>query len=458
MYQKLQKNFKKILNTIGTAPIVINNVNVKDIVLVYLYQQKYLNISRRFSLKRDVNRMLIALIFTFPKFLCNKKRYFIFSTYNNFTEFNNKKGNRIFNTLTNILNSDYLYFFNNYSYSLQQCNKLNETWCSYNFFFLIRRKIINRFIRITWSQDTQEIQDIFRENECGLPIKRIMQHFFSTCIVLKVYFKFKRPKAIFIDGYNHYKEVIYVCKLLKIPTIEFQHGLLTKNLTYDNLHTRNPLENKNFVPDYLFYYILPKDITNDNFYIHPDKCINIGHCYFEYLFDNYNKFRNCKKYKNYLLVTLQVGYCGKKIISFIIDVAKRMPEFHFVLLPRNRESVEHFILPTNVSFELQYNFYELLLGCSIHITWFSTSALEAYAIGRPNIFINLEGLSTTMFSDYDFDKNLVSYVEDADEFIKEVHRLNSTKKEVVMNQGQAPFIAFNHSKRLKNALADVGVV
>ena len=461
---KSEENFPKVLEIIEKEkPIFVNDVDITSLIHLYLIiERKYQFNFSTFQLTKNSKEnffyrikkilfIIIDILFTLPRFFFNKKRYFIFSRSSDFFYFNNKKEDRIFKELMNILDSNYLYFFN----AKHRVKTITREYSSIFTFFLMA-KVISPFIKIKWSQNIYKIDGDIKKygyNPDGLE-KRVRM-FFALCMIYKIYFKLKRPQAIFINAQPQVRTMAmgHVCKSLGIPIIELQHGIINKYLSDDGLYSGDIPRNKRFLPDYLFYYALPKNINNDNFYLPRKKCINTGHCYFEHLFNSHN--RSHKKYNNYLLITLQ-GDSYHKSIPFLMEAAEKMPEFNFVFLARNcGKAFEGLTLPSNAFLEVKYNFYELVSDCKIHVTCYSTCALEAHAINKPNILLDLlDGGGINLILDYDLDSKIVSCVQEVDEFINKV-RHYKLYKEDRNNEKKVPFIMFNHSERLRNALEAV---
>ena len=66
--------------------------------------------------------------------------------------------------------------------------------------------------------------------------------------------------------------------------------------------------------------------------------------------------------------------------------------------------------------------YETILHSDIHVTAYSSCALEAPALGVPNVLVNIENKAYEYYRDILSDKT-TSYVSTTDEFIKLVSNL-----------------------------------
>ena len=448
-----EENLKKLMTILEDTSFIVNNLKINSLIKMYLILErkapfslsKYVNLKHKIYIIRD---MFLSL----PRLLFHKKTYLIFSDTCEFFDVDGKKEDKRFKELMNILDQNYLYLVRDTHFGQLAVKE----WSS-ELTLRILRNLIAPLNRIQCTTNIDILEKEIKRQGYTLSLKRVIKKFFSFCTVLKIYFKLKRPKAVFLRVYcaPDRMAISYVCKSLKIPVIEFQHGMMNKNSVYDGLHATDFSFDKHFLPDYLFYYVLPKDIIND-FYLSHEKCINTGEYILEYMVNHKDSFS--KKYTNYLLVSLQET-CQDKMVTFIIEAAERMPEFNFVLLPRTYEKrPSNLSLPLNVFLEFKRNFYELLLDCKIHVTCYSTCALEAHAVRKPNILIDLlDSLGVNKVLQHDLDMKIVSCVRTVDEFAEKVYHYK-TFDEDRKTKDTAPFIMFNHSERLKRALIDIGVI
>ena len=99
-----------------------------------------------------------------------------------------------------------------------------------------------------------------------------------------------------------------------------------------------------------------------------------------------------------ILITLQNNSC-QQITDIIIGGFElaAIPETSLVLLPRDSvPRIDKNI--KNVKIETTRNFYDLLCESDLHVTYFSTCALEAQLLGVQSICIDPDGFAKEYFS------------------------------------------------------------
>ena len=148
------------------------------------------------------------------------------------------------------------------------------------------------------------------------------------------------------------------------------------------------------MPDYLLCYNdYVKNFTNKN-YIKPENIIPIGHCYLEKINE---KNQTCGlpsiKYKKVIVVSTQDSI-QKELIQKIEEIAKIKENILFII--KTRDGSHALSGYKNVKVSSQ-DIYNLIKQADMHISCYSTVALEASMMGTPTILININNLSTLYF-------------------------------------------------------------
>ena len=453
---ELESHLLKIQSVFKKLKVFANDIDVSDLMRIYVCLQEHATFHSSSSpRKKDVFRDKAIKLFyvskdilpSFHRFLFNRKKIFIFSSSREFFSFNKQgRTDKLFIELMNLHRSSFFYFFQRSNYSNHLVSPSSST---YNFYFL--SLLIKPFVKIK-IKTNYDLTDLTQISNHFINSNRIIYKFIYYSYIFNIYFKIKRPKIIFISNYYSicHAALIYSCKKLNIPTVEFQHGVI------NSIHSayNYKLVNKNLRPDKLFYYLLSPNLDKEKFYIDIENCFNIGHPYLDYLESleveekTESNLLN-RKLKVIILVSLETVR-QEILIPFIIKAAIKMPDYKFILLPRHPYTdFKEYYIPYNVSFEFNKNFYQLLRECSIHVAISSTCTLEAYAMGIPCISLNSNSFKHNYYSEFNMDNNFV-YVETLEEFINAInqYRANITRKHLRKRK----FIISGHRDQLYKGL------
>lgn len=268
---------------------------------------------------------------------------------------------------------------------------------------------------------------IAAERDLGFNInyKKLVKVLMAYRAITGYLFKLLRPKAVFVSDYYNlfHLSVCHSANKLKIPVVEFQHGII--NAEHAAYHFYTKPQSSDYLPKYFSSFGQKFiDCLGDHSYISRDRMIVGGHSYLSYLKTNGANKTIPSRYQTRLkkiLVTLQ-WTDEKQVIEFIIHIAekKEFSKTQFILLPRQWNAKIHsvFHLPENVKFEVDFDFYTMMSFVDIHVTTYSTTALEASFFGLPNILLNFEQMAKKYFSVFIEESLFDQYVNDENEFIK----------------------------------------
>ena len=112
--------------------------------------------------------------------------------------------------------------------------------------------------------------------------------------------------------------------------------------------------------------------------------------------------------------------------------------------------------PENVVILKKLDVYKIISESDIHTTVYSTCALEAPALGIPNILINIDGLAELYYSGILTDRNVTRFVNKEEEFVNLILNMRIKSKNEVMALHDR-FYKQNYRKCIKNALIKIGV-
>lgn len=183
-------------------------------------------------------------------------------------------------------------------------------------------------------------------------------------------------------------------KKLGIPVFEYQHGLIKSHISYSNLIKESLLIPTNFI------------VWNEESKKHLIKSANIEESKVSIEGDDWKSFLSSLLNKNILLKTTYILYTFSQNMDlndfqFVKDVRKNTNfEVLIRLHPRNRKDTNLYNSIVDVLNKKEKELFELanslpiislLEMCKIHITYWSSSAIEAAFLKIPTIFLSNEG-------------------------------------------------------------------
>lgn len=107
-----------------------------------------------------------------------------------------------------------------------------------------------------------------------------------------------------------------------------------------------------------------------------------------------------RRLKPKVLISLQNSTI-EKTTAFVCEAISMLSEdeFEFIFLPRDKQP-QNIINRKDVTVETKLNIYQLLAICDIHITHFSTTALEAQYLGIVNCVLAFDQMAKDYFEDF----------------------------------------------------------
>ncbi|MDK2821923.1 MAG: hypothetical protein PWP31_1888 [Clostridia bacterium] len=108
-----------------------------------------------------------------------------------------------------------------------------------------------------------------------------------------------------------------------------------------------------------------------------------------------------------------------------------------------------------VLYSEELDIYNIILNCDYHSTVSSTTALEAPFLGKPNIFINIDGMSQKYYADILKDPATVRYVNTPEEMVTTIMSWNKIDQAKLLEYGSL-FFTSGYSENIKNALRKIG--
>jgi len=302
----------------------------------------------------------------------------------------------------------------------------------------------------------QILKDI--NNEYGLHVnyEKIFKKYIKYDLFLEFIIRNNNLKGIFIqDSYNLFSSaLIRLAHRYNIRTIEIQHGVVNASHHSYNIFVKMK---QYFYPEYFLSFgdNEKKVFDSNNNFINKDHVIPIGNMYVDYIKKHYKPKNNIIKrfnklkilYDKIVSISSQI-YNEDKLITFIMNSSKLSNKILYIYVPRiyNKDKYEVLTNYKNIVLMNDLNVYQIIKESDFHSTMFSTCALEAPAIGIPNILINIDDLSKSYYGDILDEKN-TKYVNDEKEYVNTI--LNWNISNIEKNDY---FYKTNYYQNIKKAL------
>ena len=294
--------------------------------------------------------------------------------------------------------------------------------------------------------------------EFGLTVsgEEIGRRFLAQYFVMKLLLKLKKPKTVFMAVPYMKMGYVFAAKESMVKVVEMQHGSINKSHFG---YTNYKYFNSDLFPNYILSYGEgAKDVfTDGNVTYTEDRILPIGHYYLHLLAksakDNSDLNSKLDSSEVSISVSLQDDSEGSQIVEVLRKVAVKKPNWSIVFVPRKTPQVtyEKMDLPTNIIFAPDLNVYEVMAACDFHTTVFSTCALEAPTLGKPNILVNIGNKSTDYFSAILTDSRVNRYVDSADGFISEIEK-GGFPNEMEIKKSNSKVMVSGFDENLKSAL------
>ena len=301
---------------------------------------------------------------------------------------------------------------------------------------VLTRLYAKLFLKRGILENKKVIDKIVNNLKIEFDAESLSKRHFAEYHVMKRMAKRKKIKAAFVVC--HYTNMGYIKALrdLNIPVIEIQHGIISRSHCAYNLYSDS---DTSFYPDYLLTYgEREKNISKDgNRFIQEQNIIPVGHAYLEYLAAEYKGDERLKsivaEYSNSVAIVSQNHPVEEKLIDFVRKCADENSETLFVFIPRTFDKPEsYYKFPTNIILYPDLNVYETVWHVDIHSTVFSTLALEAPAMGKPNVLINIDNLSKQYLGEFLNENRINSFVDNVKDFSQKMKdMIKLSKGEVI---------------------------
>jgi hypothetical protein len=154
-------------------------------------------------------------------------------------------------------------------------------------------------------------------------------------------------------------------------------------------------------------------------------------------------------------VTLQKTVT-EETMAFITEAARLNGKILYLIIPRQEMSPEK-ALPSNLRVITDPNFYELMKYVDVHVTAYSSCAIEAPSMGVRNLLINIGGYAKSYYGHILRDETVTKYMDTPNELVDEILRLPPVDKKGIIEANSA-LIAPRYRENLEKYLRGLGVL
>lgn len=282
------------------------------------------------------------------------------------------------------------------------------------------------------------LEEIEKKYAINVNYKLILKDFFGYVEVFKKYLSKTRPKVVFVNCYYNiiHQALIMGCHLNNIKVIEFQHGLINDQHFAYNIS--KPIGRETF-SDYLFVF---GDYVKDSiseYFISKENIYSIGNFYIEHVLEKslndkrlqqyFSKLR--EKFKQIAVVTSQTPV-EEELIAFLKASSELNKEILYIFIPRNyNKDFSKYGFSENMILHKDIDFYQTASYSDVHLTVYSTCAVEALFFGIPNVLINIHELSKDNFGKLLGSDEYTEYVESPKELVSSITKLVDVDKAIV---------------------------
>ncbi len=324
---------------------------------------------------------------------------------------------------------------------------------------IVAEKILERFL----SKRAEGI-NVFNEIKAQYNLKIDPSYSIGKMVaqykMMRFLLRFKKPKTVFISPAYTNMGYLKAFKEQGIKVIEVQHGVINKEHFGYNFYANYP---RTYFPDALLTFgsFEKKVFDEENVFINPENVFPVGSFYIDHLGRNFvenEEVENWKQnFKRTCAVALQDCDIGMKLIPFLIEVAEKNSNVLFLVKRRRTELtyyLDNFIFPENIKFMNEIDVYQIILHADFHLTAYSTTALEAPALGKSNLLINIDNKAIEYYQKTLVDNQVTHYLETVEQ-VSEQLKVPEVLPDEIIKEKHAEVIQNDYKARMDEFLASL---
>ena len=144
-------------------------------------------------------------------------------------------------------------------------------------------------------------------------------------------------------------------------------------------------------------------------------------------------------------------------MDFFVSFAKKNKDFDIVFIPRYAEPHHNTSMPDNFFIEKKLDVYQCMQNSTLVATSYSTCSLEALALGKPVLLVNIDNLAIPAMHDYlkpDTTIRVCDINDSQEKIVGVIEELLQIPEEKILAEGNG-YYAQGHLHLLKNALEEI---
>lgn len=307
--------------------------------------------------------------------------------------------------------------------------------------FLMRTKL--KRLKVDWPET---VLNLLQKNNLQLDLDTIVKRHVAQYLTMHNYFgKHKNLEYVFLSvSYTNFG-LVNACRDLGISVIEMQHGVINRE-HYGYTYTYAPAQNQ--YPDFLLTFgERDADYINQSSLQHFVKAKAVG----SYVLDLYEK-QAVQVQAMSVAISGQDCQTGLESVVDLIELAKKNSAVTFYFKARRTAVswyLERYSFPSNWIFEEKRDVYQLILETTLHLTAYSSCALEAPSIGRRNILFNKNNKAREYYHDKLPEGISTSYCDSLKELHENLQRLlQADVKEIDIKQSNTANMQSNYQDNI----------
>lgn len=328
-------------------------------------------------------------------------------------------------------------------------HKLSKTW-----FYAVELLLSKSpFLKLEVAGE-QELNALLNELGVSFDLRGYAKRFWAQYRFTHFMARWKKPKAVFLTTYYTNSARIAALKDLRIPVVESQHGLVSSaHLAY-----QLPKASPRLLPDiYLSYGTQEEEDMKGSGFAQHVCIVPTGHFYLSHVQAHPSHdtvYTKPSKVRHRIVITAQDIF-DEPFIQWLNRLVTLLPDDELVLVPRRRSIAWY--RERGLSDQVKYlegDTYRLMLSGDVHSTVFSSCAVEALGLNRPNILINLDG-QATQYLDYLEHPVSATWIADTPEAFADL--VNNGEFQHADSEADGRFFRQGYAKNLVSFLKQQGI-
>lgn len=259
--------------------------------------------------------------------------------------------------------------------------------------------------------------------------------------------KIVKPKVVIVICSYGKENFIEACKILRIPVIELQHGVISRyGIAYSY---ENPSATKNTFPDYLFTFGEFWKQGSAHFPILDDKIVPVGYAELEILKEKYS---HVKKENQILFISQQT--IGVKLSKIAIEMSTKQDLGYTIVYKLhpaeclNWKENYPWLVNSNVKVvdHLGDNLYKLFTQSSVLVGGYSTAVFEGLSFGLRTFILDTTGIE---YMDDILLRGYATKIKETSDLLEKIHK----KQEKMIDPEY--FFKNNSIKNIENGIKEV---